>query len=1064
MNWLTHWFIHHKIAANLLMFMVMAAGVLSLDTIRVESFPQIPTSQMTVSVVYPGGTPSQIDEAITQRVESAISGIAGISKITSESSQGLSQITLKKTTGTDIDKLMTEVRNRVDAIEGMPVKAQRPQISLDEYTNLAAYVMIYGDVSTAVMQQAATRASLALKRHPLISQVTELGKLGAELIIEPDPQALRQHKLTFSQLSEQVQAFSLAYRSGMLKTAQGNILLKGDSNAVTLLKLAQMPIVVTANTQVKLKDIATIRRGFEENDSLVRYQGKPAVSLLISTSKKDNLLDVSEAIAQVSAEIEQTLPDSLKLDVMADMSPYIKEQLSLLGTNAWQGLLIVVVLLGLFLNIRLAFWVALGIPISLAGTLWLMGPMGYTINDITLFGLILVLGVLVDDAVVVGESIHEAQQSIADPKLAAEVGVNKVATATVFGVLTTIAAFSPMLWIENELARILAGFSAVVIFALLFSLIESKFILPHHLAHMKQDKRESGLLSRIRKACLHALDGFNERCYQPLLANALAHKRASLLLFASLAILAYGLVSTGAIKSAFFPDIPSRFLTAKITMRQDAPLALTLANGTKLEQALLAAELQLIEDYKLDKSPVVRRLLSNEGSHSIELVAELSAEALSQLPAQVMLTEWRSRLGQLEGSYAQRFSASEEMAGSTALIITAPNNDLAREVTAALKEQLIAMPGVNDIYDDNQGGRPQLQFLLNDYGRQLGLTQARLAEVIGGAFGELEVQRLMMAGEEVRLLIRFDRNMRQSQSQLFATPIQVAQGQHVLLGDVVSVQSSKESEVLYRINRDKAVSLYWRQNRSISSPEAVLKGLSPTLDALKLSYPQVTIKATGEFEELAEVQSGFKKAMLLTLLLIFAMLAIPLQSYWQPLVIMSVIPFGFAGAILGHGLMGLPVSILSLFGMMAMTGIVINDSLVLMTRFNQNCDQGMAPLEAVIDAGRSRLRAIFLTTVTTVCGLLPLMLETSEQAQYLKPAAVSLVFGELLATPITLILVPILLLIGSRYLAKTPSQGELGLDLGKAHKVGLGIQPQLNEAGEANAMQNNGLTRDNNAI
>jgi multidrug efflux pump subunit AcrB len=1013
MKWLTQWFIHHKIAANLLMFLVMAAGILSLDTIRVESFPQIPTSQLSISVIYPGASPEQVDEGVTQRIENAISGIAGIGKITSQSSRGYAQIQVKKTTGTDLTVLMDDIRNAVNGIVGLPLKAHQAQITRDEYTNLAAYVMLYGDADTQAMQQAAITVNQALKRHPLISQVADLGKLKQELVIEPDPAALREYNITLGQLTEQMQLWSLEYRSGLLKTAQGNIVLRGDANADTLLKLAVMPVVVTDKSQVLLGDIAHIKRGYEEVDDIVRYQGKPAVSLLVSTSKKDNLLEVSKAIHQVVQEVQTQLPHHIKLDVMADMSPYIKEQLSLLGTNAWQGLLIVLVLLGLFLNIRIAFWVALGIPISLAGTLWLMGPFGYTINDITLFGLILVLGVLVDDAVVVAESIHESQQNITDPKLAAEEGVNKVATATVFGVLTTIAAFSPMLWIENELARMLAGFSAVVILALLFSLIESKFILPNHLANIKLTDN-SGRVSKLRNFCLSCLDIFNTKYYQPALSSALRNKFASLVIFSTVMLSAYALVATGAIKSAFFPDIPSRFLSANVIMRQDAPLALTLENVKKVELGLKEAEEALMERYQLDESPIIRRLVSNEGSHTIELVAELSYSALSLLPAQEVLDAWRKAVGPLEGAYAQRYKATDDVAGSTALTITAPSSALAKEVSTQLKTSLALMPGVNDIYDDNQGGVRQIQFMLNDYGRQLGLTQAKLAEVIGGAFGELEVQRLMQDGEEVRLLIRFTQAVRSSQSKLLATPIQVEHGQYVLLEDVVELLTSRQSDVLYRLNRDRVTTLYWRQNRSISSPEAVLEGLSEPIAQLMLNYPEVKIRASGEFEELAEVQSGFKKAMLLTLILIYALLAIPLQSYVQPLIIMAVIPFGFAGAIIGHGLMDLPVSILSLFGMMAMTGIVINDSLVLMTRFNQNIEHGMASVTAALEAGRSRLKAIFLTTVTTVCGLLPLMLESSEQAQYLKPAAVSLVFGELLATPITLILLPILLVICQR--------------------------------------------------
>lgn len=1016
MKWLTNWFIDNPVAANLLMVTILVGGLLSLETIRVESFPQIPPSWVKVTVTYPGGTARQVDQSITQRVEDAVSSLPGISRISASSMRGYSEVNIKKTSGTDLERLLDDIRNQVNAITDFPALAERPQVMRDEFTNLASYILVYGDVSDVVLQQATERTVKALKRHPDISQVENLGQRKPELIIEPRQNAMRKYKLDISQLHDRISRWSLEYRSGELKTAQGSLILRSDYRADSLLKLKQLPVLNTPEGTITLEQIADVRRGYQETDSIVRFQGQPATAILVSTSRKDNLLKVSESVKQVLVDIKPSLPVNVQLDTMADMAPYIKDQLNRLGTNAWQGLLIVVLLLGLFLNVKLAFWVAVGIPVSMAGAIWLMGPVDYSINDITLFGMILVLGVLVDDAVVVGESIHEARGRIADQKAAARSGVEAVAVATVFGVLTTIAAFSPMLWIDNELAKVLAGFSGVVILALLFSLIESKFILPAHLSHMKDETETPWLkwLTSARHFCLDKLDKFTAQVYLPLLNNSLNNKIASLLIFSSFMILAYGLITNGSIKSAFFPEIPGRYAQAKVTMDMDAPLPLALNGSRKVEQALAQVNQSLTSDYGLASDAVVRTLVSTEGAGAFDVVAELSSEALSAIPGNELLERWQKASGSIEGAYAVKFSSAEEPAGGTSITIAASDRDIARQVAQRLKTKLIALPGVNDVYDDSQGGQRQLQLVLNQRGRQLGITQQQLAVTVGSAYGESEVQRLLLNGEETKVLIRLAVHERRTQAQLENTLILTERNGYVTLGEVADFFFSREPSILYRKNRDEVVTLYWRQDRGIASPEETWSKLEETsVMELENQYPGVSIKAAGEFEEISEVQGGFKKALLLTLLLIYVLLAIPLKSYFQPLIIMSVIPFGYAGAIYGHGLMDLPVSLLSLFGMMAMTGVVINDSLVLMTRFNQNFhDKGMAVKEALLEAGKSRLRAIFLTTITTVCGLIPLLLESSEQAQYLKPAAVSLVFGELFATPITLLLIPVLVACG----------------------------------------------------
>ncbi|MDD1827505.1 efflux RND transporter permease subunit [Photobacterium sp. ZSDE20] len=1010
MSWMTKWFINNPVAANLLMMAIVISGVLAFGQLRVESFPQIAPSSISITVVYPGGTAQQIDESVTQRIEESISGIAGIKQITSQSSTGVSRVVVRKTSSTALDKLLDDIRNQVNAINGFPVQAERPQVVRNEFTNLAAFVVVSGPRTDDELQPIAKQLEQALKKNPQISKVSNWGTRTPQLVIEPDPDQLKALGLSLEDLARLVEQRSLETRSGELISDKGRMVIRGDGYADDLQKLNQLVVISGSNGKIHLGDIAKLTRGYQYSGSIVRNNGSNAIALLVSTSQTDNLLKVSEAIIETLEAQRAILPSDIELNTMADMAPYIEEQLFRLSENAWQGLLIVLILLGIFLEIRLAFWVAMGIPIALTGTLAAMQWFNYSINDITLFGFILVLGVLVDDAVVVGEAIHEKRNSPnINGKTAAWQGVHSVSVATVFGVLTTIAAFSPMLWINNELAKVLAGFSAVVIFALIFSLIESKFILPSHLAQLSVKKPSTSLFAKVQNAAQGGLQWFNLNIYKPVLEFALGYKVASLLGFVAVISLAYGMWSNGAIRSALFPEIPGRYITAVIELEDGAPLPLQRQALLQVEQAMTQVEKGLMDDYPLQEKPVVNLLAWSDGYGEIEVTAELTNESLSLLPGNLLLKRWRESTGQIEGAYSVKFSAAEEPAGGTFLTLSSNDRELASRVSEQLADVLASLKGVSDVYDDGQDGLPQVRLVLNQYGQQLGLTQATLAQLAGEAFGEREVHRLLENGQETKVLLQYPRDERRTLAQLEQAIIMLPNGGSVMMGDIAEFRHEQEPQVVYRRDREQVINLYWKQNRDLQSPEKTREQLEDTIESLHLQYPSVTIKAGGEFEEIGEVSDGFKSAMVLTLLMIYILLAVPLKSYWQPMIIMAVIPFGFAGAIFGHYLMNLPISILSMFGMMAMTGIVINDSLVLITRFNAEYRQGVPLQKALVIAGTSRLRAIFLTTITTVCGLLPLLSETAEQAQYLKPAAVSLVFGELFATAVTLILIPVLL-------------------------------------------------------
>ncbi|PML81911.1 efflux RND transporter permease subunit [Enterovibrio norvegicus] len=1022
MNWLTKWFIHNPVGANLLMIAIIVSGAMAAGQLRVESFPQIAPSSVMITVAYPGGTAKQIDESVTQRIEEAISGVAGIKHITSQSSAGQSSVVVRKTSSADLSKLLDDIRNRVNTINAFPTLAEKPQVVRNEFTNLAAFVVVSAPRSDHELQPIARQVEQALKKHAQISNVTNWGSRFPELVIEPDPAELKKLGLSLDDLATLIEQRSLESRTGELVSDKGRMIIRGDGYADDIQKLHRLAIVAGPAGTVYLGEIATLRRGYEQSGAIVRNNGENAIALLISTSQTDNLLSVSKAIEETLAAQRHILPSDIALDTMADMAPYIEDQLFRLGDNAWQGLAIIILLLGLFLELKLAFWVAVGIPVALAGTLGAMQLANYSLNDITLFGFILVLGILVDDAVVVGESIYDERAKGLNGQEAAWQGVHSVSVATVFGVLTTIAAFSPMLWIDNDLAKVLAGFSAVVIFALIFSLIESKLILPSHLAHLSPQKPSKSAIWRVQKAAQQGLKTVNMHVYKPLLEVALEYKLASLLGFVAAVVLAYGMWSIGSIRSAVFPDIPGRYVTAKISLEDGAPLPLQQQALFQTESAIEAVAQALKDDYPLVASPLVNVLAWSDGHGSIEITVELTHEALSVLPGNVVIDQWRAQTGAIEGAYSVQFSAADSPIGGTYVSISSRDRELAKRVAGQLAQTLETLPGVSDIYDDGKSGQPQVRIVLNAFGQQLGVTQATLARLAGEAFGEREIHRLLEQGIETKLLLKYPREERKTLAQLAQALVKLPNGESVPLGDIATFQHEQETQIIHRRNREQVVNLYWKQNRDIQAPEQTLIQLEKTIETLHLQYPDVEIKAGGEFEEIDDVSDGFTSAMVLTLLLIYILLAVPLKSYWQPFIIMAIIPFGFAGAIFGHYVMDLPISLLSMFGMMAMTGIVINDSLVLITRFNAEYRHGTPLKQALVVAGTSRFRAIFLTTITTVCGLMPLLSETAEQAQYLKPAAVSLVFGELFATVVTLILIPVLLGMTTRKLPKVDDE------------------------------------------
>ncbi len=1020
MHFLTGWFIRNPVAANLLMALVLFLGVMTLLTIRIEGFPRIPPESVNISTTYVGASTAQVDELVTQKIEKALEGIDGVRSVSSRSNDEFSIVSVRRAGGQDLQKLLDRVRLKIDGIADFPAAAQRPVITDGGFDFPALYLNLHGQTDPATLQKLAERLREELLSRPELSRMNVWGLFDREMMIEIEPQILQRFNLTVSDIVEKIRASSLNYQSGTLKTAGGTIRLRADKRAKFATEYASIPIVERSNgTSVLLRDISTVKDTFKEGDYLFRFNGEPTTGMEVLIGRKENLLRVSQVVHEVVASFEKQLPPNVEITIWGDSSSYIADRLQLLSDNGIQGLLLVVLVLSMFLNVRLAFWVAMGIPISIMGALAVAGSkwVDYSLNDVTTFGLIIVLGILVDDAVVVGESVYEERRSNPDPINGTEVGVHKVAVATVFGVLTTIAAFFPMLLLDNPLGKVLAGFSGIVILALIFSLIESKFILPAHLARTDIEQPPRYLLSRlwakVQWGCRGGLSWFQNVIYAPLLRTTVRHRYAAVILFAAAGTLGLGLIGQGKIKTVFFPEVPGQIITVNLEMDARAPFQLTRANLERIR--VIGSELneQVKRQHSLDAAPIRSMFLLISDAGSAQLYAELTP--VSERPAVGVLDvleQWRQRTGKVEGATQLQFTGSEELGGGFQLQLFSKDPQLLKLASKELHAFLARFEGVSNIRDTLSPGQPELEIRVKPEARNLGFDTATLASQIGNSFGGAEVQKIRRAGSELRVVVQNSGSSRDTIDDLLQSQIRSKSGQWIAFQSVAEVRGGYVSGIVHRENGKLVNTIAASINRAIVAPEelgqAVFEELVPELAA---KYPSVLVKKAGELEEIGEIKGGMKRALLLAAVLIYVLMAIPLKSYWQPFVIMAIVPFGFIGAALGHLIMDLPLSVLSFFGMLALTGVVINDSLVLITRYNQEREDGQAVSSALQRAGMGRFRAIFLTTATTVIGLLPLLTETSEQAQYLIPAAVSLAYGELFSTALMLLLVPALIAI-----------------------------------------------------
>ncbi|MEX0304506.1 MAG: efflux RND transporter permease subunit [Leisingera sp.] len=1020
------WFARNSVAANLLMLIILAMGLVTGIGMRTEGFPADPPRNVTVTVNFNGASPEDAEEGAAVKVEQALNGLQGIEEITSTITADSAEIAVKGLPDYPMERLKSDVKDRVDAITTFPAQVDSTTIALEQEERHVIYVQLLGGQDHATLKETARLVREALLDLPTVSKISTEGTRTAEITVELQEEKLRAYGLSFEEVAQAVQGQSVSLSGGTLEAANGTLSLQSRNQAYYGRDLLQTRIRVSPDGGVvRLSDVARVTDGFADGQVLSIYKRAPSVRLDVQLIGKESITETAEAVLQRLEELRAApwMPEDVRLESWLNEAELIRDRLVLMSSNALTGMVLVFVMLALFLDFRVAFWVAVGIPVSFAGALYVMGPDGfdYSLNALSTFGFIISLGIVVDDAIVTGENIYAHKRKHGGGAETAIRGALEVATPATFGVLTTVAAFYPLTTISGDFGGSFKIIAVVVILCLLFSLVESKFILPAHLAHMDVSRKPSAnslaaAWQSLQTKVERAMEWTIQRFYLPLLRTALAHQLQAVMVFVASLLFALGLMAQGIVQTNFFPDRDSTQIHMDATLDSGTPAARTQQIAGLFEASLLKAVHGLEEEYDLQEPLVASYYVSSAQAEKLVISVALVASTKRPFGSDELVERWRVAAGVPPGVRQLQLFSDDD--GVEDLRFGLSSEDPVETVAAltSLQQTLQETTGIYDILTDLDNETLEMSFELLPEGEALGLTNREVITQIRNAVFGYEAQRIQRGSEEVQVRVRYPENERDSLSDLSQIRLRTSAGGTVPLDTVVRLNQRMTLLELKRINGARTLEISAKVDKDLTSVTEVVAQLETNAFArLKAEYSGLSINVSGEAAEEEEATSQLSNGFVLGLMLIFALLAVPLKSYTQPFLIMLAIPFGIVGAVMGHLVTGHPVSLLSFFGMLALSGVVVNDSLVLVSRYRAARDEGHPVFEALLETGASRFRAVMLTSVTTFAGLLPLVLETSEQAQMLIPMAVSLAFGVLFATLITLIFIPVLLCLSTRF-------------------------------------------------
>ncbi len=1040
------WFVQNHVAATLVAATFLVAGLSALfgGRVRREVFPEIAPNIVTVQVAYPGAAPAEVEQGVCLRIEEAVEGVTGVDKVTSSANEGVGLVVIETLQDADIDRVLDDVKNRVEAITNFPAEIEEPIVSRLVVRKEVINVSIYGDTDERTLKRLAERAREDLAALPQVSQV-ELGAVRPyEIAIEISEEALRRYSLSFDAVADAVRRGSLDLPAGVIKANEGHTLLRVEGQAYRGEEFEKLVLLTKPDgTRVQLGDVARVVDGFADDDLAARFDGKPAALVKVFRVGSQDALAVTAAVREwVAGPGTLMLPPGVKIATWRDESILLKGRIDLLFGNAMQGLVLVFVILALFLQLRVAIWVAIGIPVAFLGAVALMPTFDVSINMISLFAFLLVLGIVVDDAIVVGENVVLHRANGASPMLAALRGSREVRVPVFASVSTTIAAFLPMLLsVPGSDAQVWRVIPLIVIPVLTISLVESQLCLPAHLSMLRRDDPTrrpwlgARLLGTLQRLFTLVLESLVRRVYQPVLEASLRWRYVTIAGAIALLLVLFASTAAGFPRFIFFPSVDGDNIVVSLTMPQGTPAQTTAGVLARIETA--ARDVCSEVDRETGGSPsVLEHMLASvgsqpfaveqarnggqrdaqfqSGSHLAELNVQLLPSEKREISSNVILSRIRDRVGAVPDAIDLQFTTSFFTTGKDVDVeLYHADIDALRAAVADLEHELRSMPEVKDISNSFRLGKPEVELRIRPSAEPLGLSQQDLAQQVRQAFYGEEAQRVQRGRDDVKVMVRYPEAGRRSLDDLDTLRIRTPAGDEVPLREVAEATSGRSFSTIQRVNRKRALRVSGEidENDPNASAEAINTRLrEEVLPALVDRHPGLSAGFEGDQKKKTELLTSLAGGFAIALFLIYALMAIPLKSFLQPLLIMTAIPFGVGGAIAGHMLCGFDLSILSMFGVIALAGVVVNDNIVLVDWVNRSRDAHASLMEAVRTAGAARFRPILLTSLTTFGGLTPLLLEKSVQARFLVPMAISLGFGVMFATLISLLLVPSLYL------------------------------------------------------
>ena len=1037
------WFVRNPVAANLLMFAIIGLGLYSGINLRKQTTPDFDINYVSVRVPYLGAAPEEVEEGVVIKIEEAIQDTKGILKLKSTASEGMGSVRAEIEIDADINEVLNEIKAKVDAISTFPDLTEKPVVYKVEVPTGILFVSIYGDIDEYQRKEIAESIKDELLDYPEIKSINLMGDRAYEISIEVTENTLREYDLTMSEVSAAIRESSIDLPGGRIRSDGGDILLRTKGQVYTGEEFGDLVLrTYPDGSRLLLSDVANIDDGFVESKSWGRFNGKPSLDMEILAAQAENEIETADRVKEYIKKRSSTLPDGVQMEVWGDRSIYLQDRLDMMTKNMTQGAILVFIVLSLFLRFKVALWSVIGIPVAFFGALWLMpvGPFPVTINLISLFGFIMVLGIVVDDAIIIGESIYTKIRADGHSVENVIKGAKKVALPATFGVLTTIAAFAPMLFVTGFGGPFFKAMSVVVILCLFFSIIESKLILPAHLAHanigeIDEDeifspyssvawyKWPKKLFQRANRNVQKNLHIIIKYKYAPLIRRAVENRGLTVTFFFSALIIIFGILNSGLTRFMIFPQVPGDYVVVELTMVDGAPAELRDKVINTIEQHALDLNDEWLIENPNDLPPInklgaytggMTDLGTPVGGDNIGLlVAELPFDdrKLSVLEVENM---WRARVEDMPGVKKLTFDSGRSIGGGSDLgfnVIGQNINEL-EQASKALENKLKEYNGVFDIRSSLSVGGEEIKLNVKPEAESLGLSMASVGRQVRQAFYGEEAQRIQRGKDEIKVMVRYPEEDRKSIGNLESMRIRNNLGDEIPFISVASATFGKAYSKIERENGVRVVTVSADVDSGSVEPRIVTADITNNfIPELRDQFPQLDFDLEGTSSETVKLINELTVASIAALFLIYILIAIPLKSYLQPIIIMSVIPFGLIGAVIGHIVLDEAISMFSLFGIVALAGVVVNDSIIMVDFINKAREAGRGIIDAVVESGTQRFRAIVLTSLTTAAGLMPIMTETSTQAQFVIPMAISIAFGIVFATVITLFLIPCLYVI-----------------------------------------------------